>query len=524
MAALLAQDPRMVHAVNERERTALHYAAREGHADVVRTLLESGADPNWVIYPNKEITLPRNLASARGHDHVVAVLDEWSMRHQAETASDLGAEMSATAAAGDMQRLGQLGRDPRAVHASDDQGNTALHTAAEHGHRQLVLALLDLGADPDARNKKGLLPIHRALSKNPFEGDKPDLATAGLLLERGALCDLWTAAGLGDLARLEELAAITPAAIHRDNPSHPLSIAAMAGQLAAVRWLLDHGADPDATCVVGAETPDPYEERGAPLLFAALNQQGDVVRALLEAGADPNGSMMACPSATSAAYENGYDDIAMDLFRFGGVPDTISCLARGNYAAVVQAFHYDPEGASKSLLKSQDAHMVRLCLRHRPQLTEAEQFSAMFELMRVNSDDLDKARNRAGILAMMLEHGFDPNVRSQENVSLLHRTVGCMWRGRWMNSEEVMIEFTRVLLDHGADIDARDDDLKSTPLAWHARYGHEKVVAYLLSRGAATALSDDQPWATPLAWARKSGHASIAALLNGNGSGPSGVT
>ena len=137
--------------------------------------------------------------------------------------------------------------------------------------------------------------------------------------------------------------------------------------------------------------------------------------------------------------------------------------------------------------------------------------------MRVNSGDLDMAKYRSGILAMMLEYGFDPNLRSQENMSLLHRTVGCMWRGRWMNSEEVMIEFTRVLLDHGADINARDDDLQSTPLAWHARYGHGKVVDYLLSRGAATALPGDQPWATPLAWARKSGHAGIAARLNGNG-------
>ena len=334
---------------------------------------------------------------------------------------------------------------------------------------------------------------------------------------RGARCDLWTAAALGDVARLEELAAADPAAIHRDHPSCPLTIAATAGQLGPVQWLLDHGADPDATRVVDAETPHPYEERGAPLLFAALHQHGGVVRVLLEAGADPNGSMMACPSATSAAYERGHDDIAADLFRYGGVPDTVSCLARGNYAAVVQAFRYDPEGASKSLLTSKDADMVRLCLRHRPQLTEAEQFSAMFELMRVNSGDLDMAKYRSGILAMMLEYGFDPNLRSQENMSLLHRTVGCMWRGRWMNSEEVMIEFSRVLLDHGADINARDDDLQSTPLAWHARYGHGKVVDYLLSRGAATALPGDQPWATPLAWARKSGHAGIAARLNGNG-------
>ncbi len=524
VASLLSEDPKLAHAVNERQRTALHYASREGHAGVVRTLLQSGADPGCVIYPNKEITLPRTLAGARGHDHVVAVLDEWALRNQAETASDLGAEMCAAAGEGDLRRIRQLARKPGALGASDGRGNTALHLAAEQGHGQLLQALLDLGADPDARNKVDQSPIHRALAKNPFDGEKPDFATAGLLLQRGARGDLWTAAALGDVAGLEELAAVTPAAIHRDHPSCPITIAATAGQLGSVQWLLDHGADPDATRVADAGTPHPYEERGAPLLFAALNQHGEVVRALLEAGADPNGTMMASPSATSAAYERGYDDIAADLFRYGGVPDSVSCLARGNYAAVVQAFHYDPAGASRSLLKSHDADMVRLCLRHRPQLTEAEQFSAMFELMRVNSGDLGKARYRSAILSSMLEYGFDPNVRSQENISLLHRTMGCMWRERWMNSQEVMIEFTRVLLDHGADINARDDDLKSTPMAWHARYGHDEVVAYLLSRGAAAELPDDQPWATPMAWARKSGHAGIAALLNDKGAGPGGAS
>ena len=204
VASLLSEDPKLAHAVNERQRTALHYASREGHAGVVRTLLQSGADPGCVIYPNKEITLPRTLAGARGHDHVVAVLDEWALRNQAETASDLGAEMCAAAGEGDLRRIRQLARKPGALGASDGRGNTALHLAAEQGHGQLLQALLDLGADPDARNKVDQSPIHRALAKNPFDGEKPDFATAGLLLQRGARGDLWTAAGRKEKQQGEE--------------------------------------------------------------------------------------------------------------------------------------------------------------------------------------------------------------------------------------------------------------------------------------------------------------------------------
>lgn len=59
--------------------------------------------------------------------------------------------------------------------------------------------------------------------------------------------------------------------------------------------------------------------------------------------------------------------------------------------------------------------------------------------------------------------------------------------------------------------------MKSTPLAWHARYGHKKVVEYLLSRGVATNLPDDEPWATPLSWAERKDHAEIADILRKHG-------
>ena len=70
-----------------------------------------------------------------------------------------------------------------------------------------------------------------------------------------------------------------------------------------------------------------------------------------------------------------------------------------------------------------------------------------------------------------------------------------------------------ILLDAGARISPKDDDYRSTPLAWAARNGLPDMVEFLLSRGAATNLPDDEPWATPLAWATRRGHHSIVELL-----------
>jgi hypothetical protein len=69
------------------------------------------------------------------------------------------------------------------------------------------------------------------------------------------------------------------------------------------------------------------------------------------------------------------------------------------------------------------------------------------------------------------------------------------------------------LLEAGADLTARDEHLRSTPLAWAAKYGQLEMVEFLLQRGAAKSLADDPAWATPLAWAIKRGHEKIASLL-----------
>jgi ankyrin repeat protein len=207
------------------------------------------------------------------------------------------------------------------VHARGTNGNDLLGMAAANGDLSSVRLLLERGADVNRGNDHGWTPLHQAGYSNNGE-------LACVLLARGARTDLgargdggtplvmalfWghrdvagllgdephnlrVAAGLGDVARIRELAG-TPAAGARrgfyrphggfpawtpsDDPheilDEALVWAAKSDRVDALRALVDLGADVDA---------DPY--RGTALTWAAVNGHTKSVQTLLDLGADPN--------------------------------------------------------------------------------------------------------------------------------------------------------------------------------------------------------------------------------------------
>jgi ankyrin repeat protein len=105
------------------------------------------------------------------------------------------------------------------------------------------------------------------------------------------------------------------------------------------------------------------------------------------------------------------------------------------------------------------------------------------------------------IAKVLLENGMNPNHMNWHHVTLLHDMA-----------HEGDLEKARLLVDHGADINALDEEYRSTPLGVAARWGNAEMVEFLLSRGADPNLSG-APWSTPLVWARKKGHLDIAQAL-----------
>ena len=171
-----------------------------------------------------------------------------------------------------------------------------LHVAAEWGRLDVVRQLLDARADPSSAPPSygGWSPLLIAIHKGHTD-------TARLLLERGAVVDVWCAGALGDAARLRSLLDADPSLATATGPSDatPLHFAA---SVEVARLLIERGADPTARGGYGwtplhAAAHGARSRRDVARFLATLSNErsihlacamGDVqeVRALLDA--DPS--------------------------------------------------------------------------------------------------------------------------------------------------------------------------------------------------------------------------------------------
>jgi hypothetical protein len=76
--ALLAGRPELVHMdmSEHNEHRALHYAVLKRNAEIVRVLMEHGADPHKGIWPHRDATGALTVATDRGYDEIVEIINE----------------------------------------------------------------------------------------------------------------------------------------------------------------------------------------------------------------------------------------------------------------------------------------------------------------------------------------------------------------------------------------------------------------------------------------------------------------
>lgn len=246
----------------QRGQTALMWAAAERHADVVRLLIEKGADV-------KARTQPAQAAPA-------------APRPQAPSPSATSESRPAAPPAPARRQSGPP--------SNGANGYTALLFATRAGDLACVRALIDAGADVNEAGADGLSPLVLATVRGHG-------ALAMALLDRGAnaksdsagFTALHWAAGSWETELT--VTSITP---DREGEEWATVAGLREGRMDLVKALLAHGADPNARItrtparVGSSKNPQMPELEGAtPLIVAAVAGHVDVMKELVARGADP---------------------------------------------------------------------------------------------------------------------------------------------------------------------------------------------------------------------------------------------
>ena len=246
----------------------LHWAAAAGHLPVVQRLVDAGGD---VIGSGDDHALEVigwsccwDGATDDAHREVASFLVSRGARHHifSAIALNLADEVRRIVAANPFALSQQLS------HNEDYQ--RPLHFAVKMNRPRMVELLLELGADPDARDGSGYPPAVYATDP------KVDRPIMELLRSRGEM-DLLSNVAVGDWDAAERVLRADPSAIEKSGALH---VMAKRNDLAAMRWLLDHGADPNLLW-------NHWDARVTPLHLAVLGGHEEAARVLLEAGANP---------------------------------------------------------------------------------------------------------------------------------------------------------------------------------------------------------------------------------------------
>ena len=311
------------------------------------------------------------------------------------------------------------------VHAvSDDR---RLWTAAGHSNLSVIKALIEGGADPDARDKYGISSLHNAATFNA----NPSVIM--VLIEGGADPNARNELGMTPLHN---------AAAYNSNPSVP----------SVIKALIEGGADPGARDV-GGNTPFDYAknnealkgtdaysalespaatasapESPADALFEAVESaSASEVKAALAAGADPN-----------ARAEDGF--MPLHLAASGlkmWEPEEIEELAAEGQLSALITPQYDTNPAVvKALIEAGADPNARIeeDVEGKMPLHYAATFG-----------------DNPSVIKALIEGGADPNARNTFGETPLHAAA----------LESANPSVIVALIEGGADPGARNDDGKT---------------------------------------------------------------
>jgi ankyrin repeat protein len=325
---------------------------------------------------------------------------------------------------------------------------TPLHLAAYWEQLEVAQVLLGHKADVGSRNNEGKIPIH-LLQRVCIGGP------ARLSLEHGVVMN-----------------------IRDDDGNTPLHLAMERWKYKCARILLEHGADASVENYVG-KTPfhllfenKYYKERGNHFEYYSFEDELnyneddilDLARLLLEHGADVNIRTTNGRTPLHLAAFWGRLELARVLLEHKADVESQDNEGMTPLHVLMEGRCYD---------KDHVLYLARLLVKH----------GASVDLrMSQESTVLHKAAFKGWpeLVRLFLGHGANPNAEDEQGKTPLYQgsQFQCQWPGVSREESEVRISISRLLLEHGADVNAQK---KNNPLHSAAFKGRLEVVQVFLS-------------------------------------------
>lgn len=322
---LLTKDQRLVNA-QYWYQFPIHKAVSAGHTEIVKLLLERGADPGQSRYTYDSWDKLLLCARERGHRQIELLL-RGAMQKRFSYSPDFDVLRQAIIAKNSRAISAVLRRQPKLTRAGDALGNNALHWSVITRQLDLIARFVESGTPMDAQRADGLTPVllavngandywYRANRGRSHPSLRNTFVLVGSLLAHGASYNISVAAAVGDQERVERLVK-TDSQLARGLDSariSPLSYAAREGHLHIVRLLLERGADPNG--------PEDCAPDGRALYEACCQNHFEVAELLLKHGANPNAGMDSaeCCLTIGAIYNgDGAKPLQRLLRRHGAV-------------------------------------------------------------------------------------------------------------------------------------------------------------------------------------------------------------
>ncbi|KAH9011723.1 ankyrin repeat-containing domain protein, partial [Lactarius deliciosus] len=469
---MLIENGADVNAQDDTHSTPLHKVFQGSTTETVRLLIDHGADVNAPDWDHK--TPPHVASSLVSAEIVVRLL----IKHGADVSVQdmtLSTPLHLAAFSGSLETVRLLLENGADVTVLDENHKTPLHLASSrvspttthcltqkarvyvngqcHGSvkfppRQsdelagIVRLFIEHGVDVTAQDESHSTPLHLASSWGAPESVR-------LLIDSGA--DVTAQDGSGRTPLHLASSSVSEKAVsllfqHRPDingqddipPIPPYWV-----KVDTVRVLIDHGADVTAQ----------DETHSTPLHFAALSGSAEIVRLLIERGAD------------ITARDRGGMEHRMKA-------DTVRLLI--NHGADMNAqdeTHLTPLHLASSL---GSAETVQLLIEHGADVTAQD---------RRHKTPLHLASSWVSAKTALLLIQADVNGQDDSTHPAYHLPF------YYERKSHVTADTVRLLIDHGADVTARDET-HSMPLHLASSWGRAETVRLLIGRGADVTAQD----------------------------------